>query len=126
MLIWKLKSDVREHKFENETSRRLNRNLWNRLTIDAEMQTEFKFVEKMSESDMIWPRYLWDTWMNSIPERAKSQKINKLASALMDPDIEPATAVKKLNWQFWNINFLFFFTRLSMLTYIYAVMIFIF
>ena len=119
--IWKLPCDVVKHNFENETSKRLNRNLWNRLTIDAKMQTEFKFVKSIKESDMISTLFLWNHWINSIPQREKLRQINGLSSVIMDLDIEPRTAVKHLNWQFWNINFFFVFTRLSMLTFIYTV-----
>ena len=125
MLIWKLVHDVRKHKFQNETSRRINRNLWNRLTIDAEIETDFEFVEKMNESDMICSRYLWDYWISSIPVRNVSQQINKLTEVIINAENGPNIAVHQLNWQFWHINFLFMLTRLSILVYIYAVKMFI-
>ena len=119
--IWTLTRDVTKHNFENETSRRLNRNLWNRLTIDANMKTEFQFVKSIKESDMISTRFLWNHWINSIPQREKLRQINGLTSVIMNLDIEPRSAVKQLNWHFWSINLFFVFTRLSILTFIYVV-----
>ena len=68
MLDWKLrKSEIKNLKKENETTGRLNRNLLNHLTINAENQTEIKIVGKLKESNLIKTRYLWNHWITSIP-----------------------------------------------------------
>ena len=68
MLDWKLrKSEIKNLKKENETTGRLNRNLLNHLTINAENQTEIKIVGKLKQSNFIKTRYLWNHWITSIP-----------------------------------------------------------
>ena len=58
MLDWKLrKSEIKNLKEENETTGRLNRNLLNYLTINAENQTEIKIVGKLKQSNFIKTRY---------------------------------------------------------------------
>ena len=68
MLDWKLrKSEIKNLKKENETTGRLNRNLLNHLTINAENQTEIKIVGKLKQSNFIKTYYLWNHWITSIP-----------------------------------------------------------
>ena len=68
MLDWKLrKSEIKNLKRENETTGRLNRNLLNNLTINAEKQTDIKIVGRLKQSNFIKTRYLWNHWITSIP-----------------------------------------------------------
>ena len=68
MLVWKLrKSEIKNIKNENETTGRLNRNLLNHLTINAEKQTEITVVGGLEQSYFLKTRYLWNHWITSIP-----------------------------------------------------------
>ena len=108
----------------NETSRRINRSLWNHLTIDAEMETEFKFVKKMKNSDVVLTRYLWNHWIGSIPKQDKMDQINELVYTILNVPQGAKNAVKRLNNDFWLINGFFTFTRLAIIFFVYSVMIF--
>ena len=73
MLVWKLrKSEIENFKKENETTRRLNRNLWNHLTINAQKQTEITITRDLAQSNFVKTRYLWNHWITSIPGRKLS------------------------------------------------------
>ena len=73
MLVWKLrKSEIENLKKENETTGRLNRNLWNHLTINAQKQTEITITRDLAQSNFVKTRYLWNHWITSIPGRKLS------------------------------------------------------
>ena len=115
-MTWKITHDSAKHHFKNETSRRINRNLWNHLTIDAKLQTDFKFVKRTSKSDMIWTRYLWDYWIRSIPIRLQSEQINELVSSIMNFEMGPKNAVKQLNRVFFILNTYSLLSRVFLIT----------
>ena len=65
---WNLrKTEIKNLKKENETTRRLNRILWNHLTVNADEQVDFQFVNVPKRSNFIATRYLWNHWVSSIP-----------------------------------------------------------
>ena len=111
--IWKITHDFVKHKFLNETSRRINRNLCNQLTVDANAQTEFKLVKQHSASNMIFTHYLWDYWMRMIPARMQSKQINELVTAILAADMQPKRAVSILNYHFQQMNILFCLSRVG-------------
>ena len=128
---WHISGDARRHIFQNDTSRRINRNLWNRLTIDANRFTELKINERKYRnfipiaSDMIRTLYLWDHWMSSLPTRAKSQKLNELVSAIMTTKMGPKKAVYRLNYSFFMINLYFILSRASFIALLHSGKIFV-
>ena len=113
-LIWKITRDSVRHKFSNETSRRINCNLWNHLTIDANKQTDFELVTEKHQSDLVSTRYLWNHWITSIPARAQSEQINELVSVIMNTCMTPQRAVKYLNDHFITLNSYFGYLRVSL------------
>ena len=115
---WRITYDSVRHKFTNQTSRRMNRNLWNHLTIEANMQTEFELVKEISDSNMINTQYLWDYWMQIIPTHSQSEQINELVSVIMNADMQPNRAVTLLNCEFVMMGTLFFASRF----YIYGIL----
>ena len=63
---WNLtESEIKNIEKENETTRRLNRTLWNHLTINASEQIDF--VKNSKKSNFVRTRYLWNHWICSIP-----------------------------------------------------------
>ena len=108
------------------TSGRINRNLWNHVTIDANMQTELKFVENISESDMIRTRSSWNSWICSIRAREQSEEMNTLVSAIMDSNSEPKQIVERLNHHFFTMNIFMMFSRVCFVIDMHAVKFFIY
>ena len=65
---WNLtESQIKNIEKENETTRRLNRTLWNHLTINADEQIDFQFVKNSKLSNFVTTLYLWNHWICSIP-----------------------------------------------------------
>ena len=85
------------------------------------MQTEFKFVNKLNDSDLISTRYLWNHWISSIPKQDKMDQINQLVDTILTVPKGPRNAVKRLNNDFWLINGFFTFTRLAIVLFFYSV-----
>ena len=108
------------------TSGRINRNLWNHVTIDANMQTELKFVENISESDMIRTRSSWNSWICSIRAREQSEEMNTLVSAIMNSNSEPKQIVERLNHHFFTMNIFMIFSRVCFVIDMHAVKFFIY
>ena len=125
ILTWNITNDSRQHNFKNETSRRINRNLWNNLTIDADMQTDFKIVKTQSKSDIIWTRSVWDHWISSIPERPQIGQFNDLVSAIMRANMPPKKAVRRLNHYFSMINNYFSLSRGSSICFFTLIVTFL-
>ena len=125
-MIWKLPNDVKSNRLKNlnETSRRINRNLWNHLTINADKQTEFSFVKNTNDSYLISTQYLWNHWVSSIPRQDKMDQINELVNTILTVPKGPKNAVKRLNNDFWLINGFFTFTRLAIVFFVYSVKVF--
>ena len=68
MLILNLRaSDIYNFRDRNETTVRLNRNLWNHLTISAEEQTEINVTRRFKRTDLIETFDLWNKWIISLP-----------------------------------------------------------
>ena len=88
------------------------------------MQTEFKFVKKISKSDMIRTRNTWNYWIFSIPARDQSEQMNELVSAIMNSDSEPKTIVERLNYHFLKINIYMMFSRACFVIDMHAVRFF--
>jgi len=109
----KITQDFVKHKFKNETSRRINRNLCNQLTIDANAQMEFKLVKQHSDSNMIYTQMMWDYLMRMIPARMQSKEINELIKAILAADTQPESAVLTLNDYFRHIDIVFFQSRVG-------------
>ena len=64
---WNLtESEIKNIEKENETTRRLNRTLWNHLTINAGEPIDFVKKSKL-KSNFVRTRYLWNHWICSIP-----------------------------------------------------------
>ena len=89
------------------------------------METEFKFVKKINDSDIVLTRYLWNHWISSIPKQDKMDQINELVYTILNVSEGAKTAVKRLNNDFWLINGFFTFTRLAIVFFVYSVMVFI-
>ena len=67
-MLWYLtKSEIKNIRKENESTHRLNRTLWNHLTIDADKQIDFQLVKISKSSNFVETRYLWNHWICSIP-----------------------------------------------------------
>ena len=118
---WKITSDSIKQKFKNETTRRINRNLWNNLTIDVNMQMDFKIVKHSYESDIAYTCYDWDYWISCIPARAQLEQINELVSAVLNSTLGPQEAVKRLNRHFQTMSWFSLFSRASLFVSIHAV-----
>jgi len=88
------------------------------------MQTEFKFVKKISKSDMIRTRNTWNYWIFSIPARDQSEQMNELVSAIMNSDSEPKTIVERLNYHFLKMNIYMMFSRACFVIDMHAVRFF--
>ena len=89
------------------------------------METEFEFVKKMKNSDVVLTRYLWNHWINSIPRQDKMDQIYELVHTILNVPEGPKNAVKRLNNDFWLINVLLAFTRLAIAFNVFSVMVFI-
>ena len=118
---WKITSDSIKRKFKNETTRRINRNLWNNLTIDANMQMDFKIVKHSYESDIAYTCYVWDYWISCIPARAQLEQINEIVSAVLNSTLGPKKTVKRLNRHFQTMSWFSMFSRASLFVSIHAV-----
>ena len=106
-MTWKITYDSVQHEFTNDTSRSINRNLWNHLTIDANMQTEFKIVKHLSQSNMIDTQKLWDDWMSFLPVRMQKEQINELVLAIINSEQHPERAISILNDRFLQMDMLY-------------------
>ena len=123
-LIWKIPDDVKSSKLKdlNETSRRINRSLWNHLTIDAIKHTEFDFVKKKKHSNLVCTQYLWNHWILSIPKKYQTEQINDLAYNIANAPEGPEAAVQRLNKDFSLVNNFFTFTRMAIVFFVYSVL----
>ena len=70
---------------------------------------------------MVWTRFLWDYWINSLPAREQSEQINEIVSAIMNSHLGPEKAVQRLNDHFLKINTFFLFSRTSLFVSMHAV-----